>query len=270
MKGHIAARLLACVLAVQPLALQTAGLGGATAAEPMAQRVAVVGLLAALLSIVAVTTLVYGIRHTLFALSRLMGRQRHPYMDIGTAEWPRITVFIAAHNEEKVIAGCIEALLATDYPPDRLTIVPVNDRSSDGTRAIIDRYVADHADLIVPFHRTSGKPGKAAAVKDALALARGDLVIVFDADYLPGKDLPRRLVASFFDPEVGAVMGRVVPVNAGTNLLTRQRRVRLLPWNLLCFVVSLFTITRALWDSVLDGVLRRELVWHKTLRYRST
>jgi cellulose synthase/poly-beta-1,6-N-acetylglucosamine synthase-like glycosyltransferase len=52
-------------------------------------------------------------------------------------------------------------------------------------------------------------------------LIDAEIMIVFDADYLPARGLIKQLVAPFFDPEVGAIMGRVVPVNAGTNLLTR-------------------------------------------------
>ena len=256
MSRHTAATLLACAIVFQPFVLLHADtphaityaatcLGNELADEACMQNACapcphpsspvlsaassgatsqhwlMTRLLAALLAAIVLTTLAYGMRHTAFTFSRLMGRQRHPYTDVMTAEWPQITVFIAAHNEEKVIAGCIEALLGTDYPHERLRIVPVNDRSTDATRSIVDLYAARHTDLIVPFHRTSGKPGKAAALKDALAFVRGDIVIVFDADYLPGKSILRRLVAPFFDPEVGAVMGRVVPVNAGTNLLTR-------------------------------------------------
>jgi hypothetical protein len=47
-----------------------------------------------------------------------------------------------------------------------------------------------------------------------------------------------------------------------------RRRIRLLPINLLCFFVSLFAISRAAFDSLADHFLQRELVWHKTLRYR--
>ncbi|MDH4395597.1 MAG: glycosyltransferase [Limnobacter sp.] len=164
----------------------------------------------------------YGARHFLFTLNRLVGKQRHPYIDIAVARWPMITVFIAAHNEEKVIAGCIEALLNTDYPIDRLKIIPVNDRSKDRTAQIIDSYVARFPTCISPFHRTEGKAGKSAALKDALRFAEGDIAIIFDADYVPGRGLLKQLVAPFFDPEVGAVMGRVVPVNNGGNLLTRM------------------------------------------------
>jgi cellulose synthase/poly-beta-1,6-N-acetylglucosamine synthase-like glycosyltransferase len=182
----------------------------------------VAAVMASVLFMIVVIMMIYGVRHFLFTMNRLIGVQRHPYIDIAVARWPMITVFIAAHNEEKVVAGCIEALLNTDYPVDRLKIIPVNDRSKDRTGAIIDSYVARFPTRISPFHRTSGKAGKSAALKDALAFAEGDIAIIFDADYVPGRGLLKQLVAPFFDPEVGAVMGRVVPVNSGANLLTRM------------------------------------------------
>ncbi|MBQ1762371.1 MAG: glycosyltransferase family 2 protein, partial [Aquincola sp.] len=164
---------------------------------------------------------VYTLRHYLFSINRLFGAQRHPYASIVSADWPRVTIFVAAHTEEAVIAGCLENLMGVDYPPDRMLVVPVNDRSSDRTREIIDECVARYPGRIRPFHRTGGKPGKAAALKDATETVDTDFIIVFDADYLPSRGLIRRLMAPFTDPEVGAVMGRVIPDNVGANLLTR-------------------------------------------------
>ena len=184
-------------------------------AQPVAAAMACVLLL------VVLTMVLYAIRHFLFTMSRLAGSQRHPYLDITVADWPQITVFIAAHNEEKVIAGCIEALLKTDYPADRLKIIPVNDRSQDATQRVIDVYAQRFPTRISPYHRTHGTPGKAAALKDALKFAVGDIAIIFDADYVPGRGLLKQLVAPFFDPETGATMGRVVPANTSANLLTR-------------------------------------------------
>ena len=164
---------------------------------------------------------IYTVRHYAFTLNRLFGRQRHPYIDIDVAEWPSVTVFIAAHNEEAVIEGSLRCLLAVDYPPEKLTLIPVNDRSTDGTREVIDQMVAEFPGRIQPFHRESGKAGKAAALKDAMRFVKSDAIIVFDADYEPSTGLIRQLVAPLFDPEVGATMGRVVPRNAGVSLLTR-------------------------------------------------
>jgi len=164
---------------------------------------------------------VYTVRHYIFTLNRLFGKQRHPYIDIDTGDWPTVTVLIAAHNEEAVIAGCLEALLDVDYPRDRLRIVPMNDRSTDRTEAIIDDFIARYPGRITAFHRRGGKPGKAAALKDAMALVDSAAIVVFDADYIPSRGLIRELVAPFFDPEIGAVMGRVVPLNVGATLLAR-------------------------------------------------
>lgn len=215
----------------------------------------------ALLVIVGLLML-YSVRHYWFTLTRLFRRQSPLHAGIETAVWPKVVVFIAAHNEEVVIGDCIEALLRCDYPQDRILLMPINDRSSDGTRAIIDRYAAAHPGRIRPFHREEGEPGKAAALKDATALVAeqefavlhdasatasgagaasdddraaalraatevvvgerlAEVVVIFDADYLPSRQLIKQLVAPFFDPEVGATMGRVVPQNAGTNFLTR-------------------------------------------------
>lgn len=177
-------------------------------------------MLLALFRLTLLLICVYTVRHYYFTLSRLFGKQRHPYIDIETADWPAVTVLVAAHNEEAVVADILEALMEVDYPADRLTVIPVNDRSTDRTREIIDAIAAGNP-RIEPFHRVGGKPGKAAALKDAMARVNTEVVLVFDADYVPGKALIRQLVAPFFDPEIGAVMGRVVPLNVSKKLLTR-------------------------------------------------
>lgn len=164
----------------------------------------------------------YIVRHYVFTINRLTGRQRHPYLDLDTVEWPSVTVLIPAHNEEEVIGEVLEALLEVDYPRDKLRILPINDRSTDETKAIIDRITAENPGRITPFHRSEGQAGKAAALRDAMKRVNDEFVLVFDADYIPGTGLVKQLMAPFFDPEVGAVMGRVVPHNVGKNLLTRM------------------------------------------------
>lgn len=165
--------------------------------------------------------LTYTLRHLVFTLNRLFGEQRHPYASIVSVDWPRVTVLVAAHNEQAVIADCLENLMQVDYPADRIRVMPVNDRSTDRTREIIDHVAGRYPGRIEPFHREGGKPGKAAALKDATTLVDSEFIVVFDADYLPSRGLIRRLMAPFIDPEVGAVMGRVVPANVKHNLLTR-------------------------------------------------
>ena len=175
------------------------------------------------LYVVVAVMVTYTIRHYFFTLNRLFGRHRQPYVDIGTAAWPRVAVFVPCHDEQKVIGHMLDALLAADYPADRLAIVPIDDCSTDATGKIVDDYALRFPGRITPLHRTGGRPGKAAALKHGSEQAGADagIHLVFDADYLPGRGLIKQLVAPFFDPEVGAVMGRVVPINVSRSLLTR-------------------------------------------------
>jgi cellulose synthase/poly-beta-1,6-N-acetylglucosamine synthase-like glycosyltransferase len=176
------------------------------------------------LYLIVAVMVIYTLRHYLFTLNRLFGRHRQPYVDIGTAAWPPVAVFVPCHNEEKVVGHLLDALLAGDYPLDRLTIIPIDDRSTDRTGEILTEYAERSPDQVRPYRRTGGKPGKAAALREASQQASGadaEIHLVFDADYLPGRGLIKQLVAPFFDIEIGAVMGRVVPLNVSKSLLTR-------------------------------------------------
>ncbi len=221
-----ARRLLAgAILVACAAAAGTAVAASALAADgsplPDPQRPLLVRVLLVLLYLVVAVVVLYLARHYAFTLDRLLGRQRHPYLDLDTADWPPVTILIPAHDEQKVIADILDALLEVDYPRERLRLMPIDDRSTDATGEILDRYAENHPGLITPVHRSRGLAGKAAALQDVLPLVEDDIVLVFDADYIPGRGLVKQLVAPFFDPEVGATMGRVVPLNAGRNLLTR-------------------------------------------------
>jgi cellulose synthase/poly-beta-1,6-N-acetylglucosamine synthase-like glycosyltransferase len=170
---------------------------------------------------VLVLMIVYTLRHVLFTLNRLFGHQRHPYLDIDTADWPRVTVVVPAHNEAAVITHALDALADVDYPTDRYEVVAVDDRSSDETWAAMSACGERHPEVLRILRRTEGMPGKAAVLKEVSEALDSDILIVFDADYVPGRGLIKQIAAPFFDAEVGAVMGRVVPHNTASNLLTR-------------------------------------------------
>ncbi|MDH3668021.1 MAG: glycosyltransferase family 2 protein [Paracoccaceae bacterium] len=160
------------------------------------------------------------VRQILFTCSFLL--LRHPGRQWSDLEiWPSVTVLIAAHNEELVIDGCLHAMRQLDYPEGKIEIVVVNDRSTDRTRDIVENHAIEDQ-RIRPVHRPAGaKPGKPAALKETIDTLTSEIVVFFDADYLPSPGLLRRLVAPFQDPLIGATMGRVVPYNTDKNLLTR-------------------------------------------------
>ncbi|KPL17962.1 MAG: glycosyl transferase family 2 [candidate division Zixibacteria bacterium SM23_81] len=163
---------------------------------------------------------IYAFRHYLFTINRLGGEQRLYYQDIVDSDLPTISVLVPMHNEEKVARQSLEAILHCDYPREKMEIIPIEDHSTDGTEEILREFAAKH-ELIQPLYRQDGKRGKPAALNEALKVARGEIILVFDADNLPTSGALRDLAISFKDPEVGAVMGRVIPINTRSNLLTR-------------------------------------------------
>lgn len=180
----------------------------------------VVAILKAYMIFIIIVMIIYTIRHFLFAAKRLSSRQRMYYNDIYSDRMKTISILIPMHNEEQVLSFVLEALLECDYDRDRMEIIPINDNSTDRTRQLLDEYHEKY-EFIRPLHRECPDRGKPAGLNDAMQLAKGEIIIVFDADYRPARDMLKQLAIAFEDPEVGAVMGRVIPYNTNKNLLTR-------------------------------------------------
>jgi cellulose synthase/poly-beta-1,6-N-acetylglucosamine synthase-like glycosyltransferase len=182
------------------------------------------GIVVAVLQIwswtVVTIMVVYATRHWIFTWNRLFARQRPSYQDLLDSDLPKVSIIVPMHDEALVAAALFDALIASNYPHELLEVLPVDDQSKDDTSTIAYAY-SQRYPWIKPIYNLHGELGKPAALNRALTLATSDIVLVFDADYTPGKDVIRELVMAFVDPEVGAVMGRVVPKNSAHNVLTR-------------------------------------------------
>jgi cellulose synthase/poly-beta-1,6-N-acetylglucosamine synthase-like glycosyltransferase len=145
------------------------------------------------------------------------------------AEWPRVTVQLPLYNELYVAERLIEAVCRLDYPPERLEIQVLDD-STDETREVAARAVerARARGLDVHhLHRAERTGYKAGALAAGLERAAGELVAVFDADFVPAPDFLRRTVPWFADPGIGMVQARWEHLNRRTSLLTRVQALLL-------------------------------------------
>lgn len=135
-------------------------------------------------------------------LAKIMGGRDSPG-PCKSAVLPRVTLIIAAYNEEKVIGRKITNSLALDYPAELLEIMVVSDGSSDSTPEIV-RQFADRG--VLGMHEPPRR-GKTSALNRGVAAAKGEIVLFSDAnnDFNPGAI--RALVAHFADPTVGGVCG---------------------------------------------------------------
>ena len=163
--------------------------------------------------------------HRTFLL--LLSRRRRPEL---REPWPEddlpwVTVQLPVFNERHVVARLIDAVCGQDYPSNRFE-VQVLDDSTDDTRAV----AAERAESwrargirVEHIHRHDRTGFKAGALARGTVNARGDFLLVLDADFLPAPDLIRKLLPPFRDASVGMVQARWDHLNRDESWLTEAQ-----------------------------------------------
>ncbi len=137
--------------------------------------------------------------------------------------FPRVTVQIPVYND-RIVERLIEAVLRFDYP--NYEVVIADDSTDPVTREIVDRY-ASHP-LVKVVRRNNRKGFKAGALNNAMKYSTGEIIVVFDSDFVPPPNFLREIVKPFRDPKVAYVQARwsfenldenMITVFAGTSLL---------------------------------------------------
>lgn len=121
---------------------------------------------------------------------------------------PRVSVLVAARNEERHLPACLQALVQSNYPAAQLEILVIDDRSTDQTRQIAASFAQRYScvRVLALTQRLAGMSGKASALCQGLAHATGEIILVTDADCL----VPSTWVAAMvrhFTPQTGLVGG---------------------------------------------------------------
>jgi cellulose synthase/poly-beta-1,6-N-acetylglucosamine synthase-like glycosyltransferase len=130
---------------------------------------------------VIVSSIIYLALHILF----LIGFLRSNSLKKNTSSKHKVTVIIAARNEEKIIANCISSLKKIDYDKNLLEIILVNDKSTDNTKSIMINETKDDLTFKVIDSdniETKNLKGKANAIDSAIKIAKGDIILMSDAD----------------------------------------------------------------------------------------
>lgn len=154
----------------------------------------------------------------LFLKNRHRKAQPHALPD----DLPTVTVQLPVFNEQYVVDRLIQAACRIDYPMDKLHIQVLDDSTDETTgigRRVVEKMAAKGfcIDLI---HREDRTGFKAGALAEGLDCAAGELVAVFDADFLPSPTFLKETVGFFSDPKVGMVQVRWGYINEDYSLLT--------------------------------------------------
>ena len=139
---------------------------------------------------------------------------------------PMVSLVIPAYNELAVIRRKLDNSLAIDYPRDLLEIVVASDGSDDGTDQVVEQYISRG----VVLSASSPRAGKISVLNRAIPEARGEIVVLCDANVMFAPDAIGRMAAHFADPRVGAVTGDVrihsedAPFGEGEGLYYKYER----------------------------------------------
>jgi cellulose synthase/poly-beta-1,6-N-acetylglucosamine synthase-like glycosyltransferase len=144
-------------------------------------------------------------------------------------ELPRVTIQLPLFNERYVVERLLEAAIEIDYPRELLQIQVLDD-STDDTAPFTERLVTGYRAAGLPIeyiHRENRDGFKAGALQKGLETATGELVAIFDADFVPPRDFLQRTVHFFAEENVGVVQTRWSYLNRHYSLLTEVQAMLL-------------------------------------------
>ena len=172
---------------------------------------------------------IYGWHRYYLVYLYMKHRDKEPRADAQLNPLPVVTIQLPLYNEMYVADRLIAAVCAIDYPRELLE-VQVLDDSIDETRTVAEsavrRWAAQGVDIKY-CHRTERRGFKAGALEAGLKSARGELIAIFDADFIPTPDFLMRLLPHFGDPRVGMVQARWGHINRDYSLLTKIQAILL-------------------------------------------
>jgi cellulose synthase/poly-beta-1,6-N-acetylglucosamine synthase-like glycosyltransferase len=145
------------------------------------------------------------------------------------AKLPHVTIQLPLFNESTVAPRLLDAVAKMDYPAERLEIQVLDD-STDETQSLVRAHVErlrERGIDAVYIHRVDRTGYKAGALENGLKTAKGELIAVFDADFVPQPDFVRAIVRHFDDPKIAMVQTRWGHMNRDVSVLTKVQALML-------------------------------------------
>ncbi|MCA9537325.1 MAG: glycosyltransferase family 2 protein [Myxococcales bacterium] len=171
----------------------------------------------------------YGLHRYRMAWLYFSHRDQAPARPEAPAQLPKVTIQLPVFNERFVVQRLIDHVCAMRYPRDRFEVQVLDDSTDDTvdiSRAAVEAWRARGVDIVL-LHRTDRSGFKAGALQAGMAVAKGEFIAVFDADFTPPADFLERTIPFFVDGDIGMVQARWDHLNREYSLLTQAQSILL-------------------------------------------
>ena len=147
-------------------------------------------------------------------------KEQHDLVYDSSADCPYISILIPAYNEEAVITDKLDSIYKNNYPIDQFEVLVGSDASTDGTNDLVENYAAKHDNVSLRvFQERTGKPG---IINALVQSAKGEVLILSDADVLFDDNTIFELIKHFKDPKISLVDSNMINTKTEQSGISKQ------------------------------------------------
>ncbi len=143
-------------------------------------------------------------------------------------EWPVVTVQLPVFNEYYVLERLLDSIIQMDYPKNKMEIQLLDDSTDESAQLGMEKVaeLKKNGYDIKYIHRENRKDHKAGALREAMDVAKGDYLAIFDADFIPAEDFLKKSIPFLMeDPKIGMVQTRWGHINGDYSMLTKAQKL---------------------------------------------
>ncbi len=172
---------------------------------------------------------------TLTLLSLWADRKKREYAN--PEQLPFVSVHIPTYNDP-IASRCVKKCMEFTYPKDKYEIIIADDSTNPETRTLLEKFSKDNPGFIKYIHRDNREGFKPGALKNAMKITKGELIVVFDSDFIPKKQFLKKVIQPFSDKNVAIVQTRQGFYNYNTNIITRFASYLLMIYHMILMPIN--------------------------------
>ena len=172
-------------------------------------------------------------------------------------ECPFVSIQIPTYNDI-VALRCAKKCLKMKYPKDKYEIIIGDDCTDKTISKSIEKFAKRYPDMVKVTKRSNRKGFKAGNLNNMLKYSKGEIIVVFDSDFVPSLNFLKKTVPYFKDPKVACVQTRMGYLNPKQNIITKYASVLLMIYH--NFIIPLYNLTGLSFFSGSGAAIRKKVL----------